>query len=399
MSLKRSSSAVTVGVQPRYLSVIIQGLMRSKSICLFKVKQYQWPLAIAGQLTVVDASWKDTCLATSLRSTTIQATVIIQMDPPSQILSSADNLADSVNDLHVSDVQMPPLPDTSTESNPWQDQPAALSNQPIKPMELLAPHLPVIDNSIYVPPESVPPPLQEPERDANTEEVLNEFDPLADRGEQAAREAWALSESNPPPPQPILVSQPEAPISDSESPEPPPKDIPSKHSQPPSDSSRASGSNFPSLASFARTFSIPAIARTRPISIDTAKAVPSPATLSSFAAQQDQRPHDPENSSAVTRSSTPGGGTDSPISGRERDKEQTFDFQKFLDQMKLKGAEPVGRFLRSYVLLVYFYASYAQSIALLLRFLSNFAKRTFTVNDQVKIINDFLNVSSRSASI
>lgn len=27
------------------------------------------------------------------------------------------------------------------------------------------------------------------------------------------------------------------------------------------------------------------------------------------------------------------------------------------------------------------------------RFLSNFAKRTFTVNDQVKIINDFLNVS------
>ena len=29
-----------------------------------------------------------------------------------------------------------------------------------------------------------------------------------------------------------------------------------------------------------------------------------------------------------------------------------------------------------------------------LRFLSNFAKRTFTVNDQVKLINDFLNVSA-----
>lgn len=32
-----------------------------------------------------------------------------------------------------------------------------------------------------------------------------------------------------------------------------------------------------------------------------------------------------------------------------------------------------------------------------LRFLSNFAKRTFTVSDQVKIINDFLNVSIGAA--
>lgn len=33
------------------------------------------------------------------------------------------------------------------------------------------------------------------------------------------------------------------------------------------------------------------------------------------------------------------------------------------------------------------------------RFLSNFAKRTFTVNDQVKIISDFLTASAFGASV
>lgn len=58
------------------------------------------------------------------------------------------------------------------------------------------------------------------------------------------------------------------------------------------------------------------------------------------------------------------------LGGKEKD-EISFDFQKFLDQMKSRNAEPVSKYLRS--------------------FLSNFAKRTFTVSDQVKIINDFLN--------
>jgi hypothetical protein len=34
-----------------------------------------------------------------------------------------------------------------------------------------------------------------------------------------------------------------------------------------------------------------------------------------------------------------------------KDKDPPFDFQKFLDQMKFKGAEPVARYLRSCVLL------------------------------------------------
>ncbi|KAF8141497.1 hypothetical protein EV363DRAFT_1391949 [Boletus edulis] len=90
----------------------------------------------------------------------------------------------------------------------------------------------------------------------------------------------------------------------------------------------------PALPSFAAIFSS-IRTRTRPLSMDQPKPDPTPVT----------------NDSAT--------------------KDPQFDFQSFLDQMKSRGAEPVAKYLRS--------------------FLSNFAKRTFTVSDQVKVINDFLN--------
>jgi hypothetical protein len=271
------------------------------------------------------------------------------MDTPSQ--PSTNNVADSINNLNISESKLAPLAVPPGELNPWQDQPGKSS--PItKPMELHAPDLSTIDNAIYVLQEPAPTPVPVHDRDAHAEEVLNEFDPLTDRGEQAARGAWASAESHPPPPQSISVPQPDTSILDSVSPEPPPKDIPILKTQPPSDPPVASGSNFPSLASLARSFSIPTMVRPRPTSIDMARVVPSPATLSSFSVQQDQQPHDFENSSAVTRSSTPGvNGTDSPQPEHDQDKEPTFDFQKFLDQMKLKNADPVAKFLRSYVIL------------------------------------------------
>src|ERR1700685_3948128 len=100
------------------------------------------------------------------------------MDAPFQSLT--DNAADSLNNLHTSKAQMAaPLADTVGESNPCQDQTRVFS-QPTKPMELHAPDPSAIDKSIHVPPEPDLAPMPEPDRDVNTEEVLNEFDPLTD---------------------------------------------------------------------------------------------------------------------------------------------------------------------------------------------------------------------------
>ncbi|OSX64362.1 hypothetical protein POSPLADRAFT_1079301, partial [Postia placenta MAD-698-R-SB12] len=210
------------------------------------------------------------------------------------------------------------------------------------------------------------------------EEILLEFDPLASSDEKAAREAWASTTPHPPP-SPGAASIP----SDGSEKGTDYQSVPSP--QPPSTPTRPSPvPAFPALAAFARTFSLPLGSRSqRPSSIDLATSVPSPATLSSFAQQQ---------SAPATRSTTDFGTSASPAGGSSgqstpavieshRDRGRAvdrdnphFDFQKFLDQMKSRSAEPVAKYLRS--------------------FLSNFAKRTFTVTDQVKLINDFLNFIS-----
>ncbi|KAK6910734.1 hypothetical protein I203_104766 [Kwoniella mangroviensis CBS 8507] len=50
--------------------------------------------------------------------------------------------------------------------------------------------------------------------------------------------------------------------------------------------------------------------------------------------------------------------------------EPTFNFSGFLKDLRTKSAEPIARYLKS--------------------FLSNFAKKPFTVNEQIKLIHDFL---------
>lgn len=50
-----------------------------------------------------------------------------------------------------------------------------------------------------------------------------------------------------------------------------------------------------------------------------------------------------------------------------------FDFNFFLDQMRNKSAEPIAKYLRS--------------------FLREFSKKMWNVNDQIRVINDFLDVS------
>ncbi|EFI27347.1 guanine nucleotide exchange factor Vps9 [Coprinopsis cinerea okayama7 len=210
-----------------------------------------------------------------------------------------------------------------------------------------------------------------------SKDVLSEFDPLASVEEAAARQAWESSEGHPPPPRTPSPPPrtPSPPSTQDPSKAPPETPNTSMVASPTAIDTPSSSSSFPSLAALARTFAIP-LARPRPQSLDAAKPVPSPATLSSFAAQQDASSRSDPRRDNASRSGTPsaaGSGTASPVPGARTDSkpaEGAFDFQKFLDQMKSRSAEPVSKYLRS--------------------FLSNFAKRTFTVNDQIKIINDFL---------
>ncbi|KDQ26600.1 hypothetical protein PLEOSDRAFT_31190 [Pleurotus ostreatus PC15] len=205
-------------------------------------------------------------------------------------------------------------------------------------------------------------------------EILSEFDPLANSVEKEAREAWGDAEGHPPP-SPSPSPPPETP---ERPPSPPSKSTDATTNAPPATPLPPSSLNisaFPSLSALARTFSIPTPLRPRPLSMDSAKPVPSPGTLSSFAAQQ-EREADENAASAYNTANAPASSNDStatPSAATSTDA-ASFDFQKFLDQMKSRSAEPVAKYLRS--------------------FLSNFAKRTFTIGDQVKIINDFLNFIS-----
>lgn len=326
------------------------------------------------------------------------------------------DLHSNFDDLHITESSSHALiPVTEPQENPWRDQSDETSVKKDEQGEgehrrtLHMPDPSTIDPSITqgFAVDSEAQEGQEPLHMHTAEDVLLEFDPLGDPEEKAAREAWANAPSHPPPPAP-------APIPDLPSPpEPPPKDVPNRASSPiPA---------FPALAALARSFSIPLVSRgQRPRSLDTAAAVPSPSTISSFATQQAAQPlysdtdeTTPGNASGSAIGSTNESGRGTPLGSRAGDAEngskhsQAFDFQKFLDQMKSRSAEPVAKYLRSYVsilmfvrmfiyphffLLLYptFFAYFQNHIS---RFLSNFAKRTFTVGDQVKLINDFLNVS------
>jgi hypothetical protein len=199
-------------------------------------------------------------------------------------------------------------------------------------------------------------------------DILNTFDPLEHHEEQRAREAWASAEGHPLP-----------------APAPPPK-------QDPAPQASGSPSSFSSFSTFARSFALPSLpnvsmslvagTRGRPQSLDTATVVRTPVHPVSFAAQQDAAISS-RGSPKMDAMTLPAQVVHDTLRRKEpsqerpggKDKDPAFDFQKFLDQMKTKSAEPVARYLRS--------------------FLSNFAKRTFTVTDQVKLINDFLNFISQ----
>ena len=175
-------------------------------------------------------------------------------------------------------------------------------------------------------------------------DILNTFDPLAHHEEQSAREAWANAEGHPLPVRPPKQGP-----------------VPQESGNPSS-----SSSTFPSFSSFARSFALPSLpnmsislvagTRTRPQSLDTAMVVQTPVHPVSFAAQQDAELStrgSPKMDAVTLPTQVVHGALRRNDLSHERpggkDRDPPFDFQKFLDQMKTKSAEPVARYLRSCV--------------------------------------------------
>jgi len=245
-------------------------------------------------------------------------------------------------------------PDIPVSPNPWDDTPAASTEDSKADKETPKP-VATLDLSVYEQPifaglKGEIPKTPEP-RIGPTNDVLSEFDPLVSLEEKAARDAWEASESHPPPPR--TPSPPPPPLKEPYITTPTTPGLTSDAAVTPSATAITSpSSSFPSFAALARSFALPL--RPRPQSFDgSANAVPSPSTLSSFASQQEApRNERPDTGKTVASgTSTPinriGSGTASPV---PKPVDGGFDFQKFLDQMKTKSADPVSKYLRSYVL-------------------------------------------------
>jgi len=222
--------------------------------------------------------------------------------------------------------------------NPWQEEGTTSSNSTVmsETKRIPSPDSPVLDHPF----DDVKTDVPTPKNDMLKVEILNEFDPLVSVEEKAARDAWADSEGHPPP----LVPMKDLYISSPGSPE-----GPSHVTSPGSSTVITSPTPFASIASFAKNFALP-IVKTKPQPLDeSAKAVASPSTLSSFANQQDSAKSEGPNTgrSTTSGSSTPNRGGDDSASSSTKPNDATFDFQKFLDQMKTRSAEPVSRYLRS----------------------------------------------------
>ena len=277
----------------------------------------------------------------SLENHKLGSTTPNPFDP--DILLDSGNRSESVALSRPSELPVAP--------NPWEDgTTSTVIESEIK-------RIPSLDSSIYDqrPYDDVQSGVSTPKNDMSKVEILNEFDPLASLEEKAARDAWADSEGHPPPPpppQPRTPSPPLPPLKDLyiSSPASPDGSSPI-YSPGPSATAISSPTPFASFASFAKNLTLPLV-KSMPQSFEgSAKAVPSPSTLSSFASQQDSAKSeapDTENlRSSSSGASTPNRGMDNNASSSSKPNEPTFDFQRFLDQMKTRSAEPVSRYLRS----------------------------------------------------
>lgn len=155
-------------------------------------------------------------------------------------------------------------------------------------------------------PASPPAPLAQPQALSVTTADLSEFDPLVTEG-KAQQDAWADEDGHPPPPA--------TPSKDELAPPPSARDA--EVMSPPKSTSSIS---FPFVASIART-----LARA---------TTPTPRDRAPQPAQEQQHDHQQQQDQQTDQTS------------RQPPKDAPFDFQRFLEQMKMRSAEPVAKYLR-----------------------------------------------------
>lgn len=231
-------------------------------------------------------------------------------------------------------ITTPNPPEFPVSPNPWQEEHAALKGKASE-IKSLSPSL--FDQPAFADLKVTD--VVVPKNNISKDEVLHEFDPLANVEEKAAREAWADSEGHPPTHPPRTPSPPVPPMKDFT-----PDGHPHITSPGLSAAAITSPTPFASFAHFAKNLAFPLV-RSRPQSVDgSAKAVSTP-TLGSFADQQEGS----KVEGIDTETSNVSGSTanDETPSSYTKLSDGAFDFQKFLDQMKSKSAEPVSRYLRS----------------------------------------------------
>ncbi|EJD08567.1 uncharacterized protein FOMMEDRAFT_144395, partial [Fomitiporia mediterranea MF3/22] len=275
--------------------------------------------------------------------------------------ANAEPLTADLNGLSISENEQ------SADSNPWSIQ----VQGPVRP-PLKTPDPVLIEQSLGEQSTGAEPEPEPDTRPRTSAEVLSEFDPLADTKEADARQAWASSTGHPMPPKPLSLPSPvDVPSSTTV-----PRDTAVANASPP-----GIGSGLASLANLAKSFTLPKV-RTRSVDIAPPPNIVTPNTISTFAAQQRSRPDTPQSAPPASQqnTSTDNGSNADPVTDstshtpNPRREPPPFDFQLFLDQMKSKSAEPVAKYLRS--------------------FLSNFAKKPLAINEQIKVINEFLNFIS-----
>lgn len=231
------------------------------------------------------------------------------------------------------------LGNNEEEINPWASKstkdetdtialnvPLEISNAPppvAEPVFTPAPTPPVVDTS-----------------------VLSEFDPLVDKERQDAQDAWAASEAHPPPQHqsdasadgpadPNVTSKPSSaqspprtPTKAAEKALPPDPESPTKAPLVVPSSASAFTTTFANLA---RSFSRP---RSAGSDVPVSPARPGPSRLSGEISNNTDGPL----SSTAVRTDSKG-----------KPAESQFDFQKFLDQLKTRSAEPVAQYFRRLV--------------------------------------------------